>query len=48
MMLVVDEGGKDSIYFHKNLWGDETSVRQGRFWGWVKRVRERYFRAQHS
>jgi sulfide:quinone oxidoreductase len=48
MMLVVDEGGKDSLYFHKNLWGDETSVRQGRFWGWVKRVRERYFQAQHS
>jgi sulfide:quinone oxidoreductase len=48
MMLVVDEGGRDSIYFHKNLWGDETSVRQGRFWGWVKRMRERYFRAQHS
>jgi sulfide:quinone oxidoreductase len=48
MMLVVDEGGKDSIYFHKELWGDDTTVRQGRFWGWVKRVHERHFRAQHS
>lgn len=48
MMLVVDEGGKDSLYFHKNLWGDETTVRQGRFWGWVKRVHERFFQAQHS
>lgn len=48
MMLVVNEGGKDSLYFHKNLWGDETSVRQGRFWGWVKRVHESYFRAEHS
>jgi sulfide:quinone oxidoreductase len=48
MMLVVDEGGSDSIYFHKQLWGDDTTVRQGRFWGWVKRVHEKYFRAQHS
>ena len=48
MMLVVDEGGKNSLYFHRNLWGDEATVRQGRFWSWVKRVHERYFQAQYS
>jgi sulfide:quinone oxidoreductase len=48
MMLIVDEGGKDSIYFHKNLWGDETTVKQGRFWGWVKGVHARYFQSQHA
>ncbi len=48
MMLVIDEGGRDSIYLHKGLWDhDEASVRQGRFWGWAKRVHERYWQAEH-
>jgi sulfide:quinone oxidoreductase len=47
--LVVDEGGKDTIYLHKNLWeeGDET-IGHGRFWGWAKRAHEKYFQAHHS
>lgn len=47
--LVVDEGGKDTLYLHKNLWeeGDET-IGHGRFWGWAKRAHEKYFQAQHS
>jgi len=49
MTLVVDEGGKDSVYLHKGLWDDDgKSVRHGRFWGWAKRVHEKYWRAQHS
>lgn len=49
MMLVVDEGGGDSIYLHKNLWADDAgSVRQGRFWSWAKRMQEKYWEAQHS
>lgn len=49
MMLVIDEGGSDSIYLHKKLWDDgEGSVRQGRFWGWAKRMQERYWEYQHS
>jgi hypothetical protein len=49
MMLVIDEGGRDSIYLHKGLWENgEGSVRQGRFWGWAKRVQERYWQSQHS
>jgi sulfide:quinone oxidoreductase len=47
--LVMDEGGADSIYLHKDLDGDgAASVRRGRFWGWAKRVQERYWEALHS
>lgn len=47
--LVMDEGGADSIYFHKDLDSDgAASVRRGRFWGWAKRVQERYWEALHS
>jgi sulfide:quinone oxidoreductase len=49
MMLVIDEGGADSIYLHKNLWLDDVgSVRQSRFWSWAKRIHEKYWEAQHS
>jgi sulfide:quinone oxidoreductase len=48
MKLVVDEGGSDSIYVHKDVWADEpANVRQGRFWTWAKRVQERYWEAAH-
>jgi sulfide:quinone oxidoreductase len=49
MMLVVDEGGADSVYLHKKLWDEgEKSVSRGQFWGWAKRVHEKYWRAKHS
>jgi sulfide:quinone oxidoreductase len=49
MMLVIDEGGRDSIYLHKKMWTDEPiSVRQGRFWSWAKRVHENYWQQRHS
>ncbi len=49
MRLVIDEGGRDSIYLHKDMWSDEPgSVRQGHFWSWAKRVQETYFQARHS
>jgi sulfide:quinone oxidoreductase len=48
MMLVIDEGGRDSIYLRKQLWADEpASVRQGRFWSWAKRAHEKYWEMQH-
>ncbi|MDT7809680.1 MAG: sulfide:quinone oxidoreductase [Acidobacteriota bacterium] len=49
MTLVVDEGGKDTLYLHESLWeeGDKT-IGRGRFWGWAKRAHEKYFQAQHS
>ena len=47
--LVIDAGGRDSIYLQKELWSTEqASVRQGRFWGWAKRVHEKYWQAQHD
>lgn len=49
MMLVIDEGGGETIYLHKGLWVDDPAiVRQGRFWGWAKRVHEKYWLAKHS
>jgi sulfide:quinone oxidoreductase len=49
MMLVIDEGGGDTIYLHKGLWDDEPAiVRQGRFWSWAKRVHEKYWLARHT
>lgn len=49
LALVVDEGGKDTIYLRKSLWEEgEKTVARGRFWGWAKRVQEKYFQAQHS
>lgn len=47
--LVVDAGGKDSVYLHKSLWDEgEKSVSWGRFWSWAKRAHERYWQAKHS
>lgn len=50
MTLVVDEGGSDSAYLHKNLWDEAggDGVGHGRFWGWAKRAQEKYFTALHS
>jgi hypothetical protein len=48
-MLVIDEGGGDSIYLHHKLWDDEgADMRQGRFWGWAKRAHARYWTRLHS
>jgi sulfide:quinone oxidoreductase len=48
MKLVIDEGGGDSIYVHKDLWLEKpASVGQGRFWSWAKRVQEKYWEAAH-
>ena len=49
LMLVIDEGGRDSIYLHKELWNDDPgTVRQSRFWHWAKRAHEKYWEYQHS
>jgi sulfide:quinone oxidoreductase len=48
LMMVIDEVGAETIYLHKELWGDEpSSVRQGRFWSWAKHVHEKYWMRQH-
>jgi sulfide:quinone oxidoreductase len=49
LRLVIDEGGSDSIYVHKDLWENEPAdVRRGRFWSWAKRVQEKYWEVSHS
>lgn len=49
MMMVIDEGGGDTIYLHKGLWDHEPAiVRQGRFWSWAKRVHDKYWLATYS
>ena len=49
MRLVLDAGGRDSIYLHKDIWTNEpASVRQGRFWSWAKRAQEKYWEVAHS
>jgi sulfide:quinone oxidoreductase len=49
LRMVIDEGGSESIYAHKDIWTDEpANVRQGRFWSWAKRAQEKYWEAAHS
>jgi len=49
MRVVIDEGGSESIYVHKDIWLDEPArVRQGRFWSWAKRAQEKYWETVHS
>lgn len=49
MRAVIDEGGGESIYVHKDLWTNEPAdVRQGRFWRWAKFAHEKYWEASHS
>jgi sulfide:quinone oxidoreductase len=49
LMLVIDEGGKDSIYLQKPLWEHaDASIKQGRFWGWAKHVHQKYWQKIHA
>jgi sulfide:quinone oxidoreductase len=50
MMLVIDEGGQDSLYFHQALWDEDArpTLRQGRFWHWAKLVHEKYWQMTRS
>ncbi len=49
MRFVIDELGAESLYLHKDLSTDApATVRQGRFWGWAKRVQKKYWEHSHS
>lgn len=49
LMLVIDEGGKDSIYLQKQSGEHEAaSIKQGRFWGWAKQVHQKYWQKLHA
>ena len=48
IMLVIDTGDADAIFLRKNVGsGEPATVRQGRFWGWAKRIHEMYFQHVH-
>lgn len=49
MKSVIDAGGGDSIYLHKDIWTNEPgSVKQGYFWRWAKRAQQQYWELAHS
>lgn len=49
IMLVIDTGAADAIFLRKNVGrGESTTVSQGHFWRWAKRIRETYFQHVHS
>jgi hypothetical protein len=49
LMLVIDEGGGETIYLHKGLWhGERSHIRQSRFWSWAKHLHEKFWLARHS
>ena len=49
LMLVIDEGGKDSIYLQKQLWEHEAAnIKQGHFWRWAKQVHQKYWQKIHA
>jgi sulfide:quinone oxidoreductase len=49
MMLVIDAGGNESIYVHKDLWSnEEANIQHSRFWAWAKRKQELYWKAKHA
>jgi hypothetical protein len=48
-MLVVDEGGRDSLFLRQDLWNEESgNVKQGRFWSLAKRLQESYWKRTHA
>jgi sulfide:quinone oxidoreductase len=49
MMLVLEAGGADSIFLHRDLWTDDpANIKQGRFWAWAKRGHEQYWMKRHA
>ncbi|NOT60203.1 MAG: FAD-dependent oxidoreductase [Acidobacteria bacterium] len=47
--LIINEGGNDSLYLHKELWtGAPPVMHQGRFWSWAKQIHSHYWTRQHQ
>ncbi len=48
-MMVIDEGGKDSLFLRQDLWYEESgNIKQGRFWSLAKRLQESYWKRTHA
>jgi sulfide:quinone oxidoreductase len=49
LLLVIDEGGEDSLFIQKELWERHRAhVSQGLFWSWAKEVNRRHWQKMHS
>jgi hypothetical protein len=49
MKLVIDEGGHESIFLHRDVETTEPgSMRQGNFWRWAKLAQQEYWEHSHS
>lgn len=49
LLLVIDEGGQDSIYLRHQPWDEDLpALHQGRFWGWAKQMHAKYWPRLHS
>lgn len=49
LMMVIDEGGGETIFLQRGLWGGKPShVRQGLFWSWAKKIHDKYWKYRHS
>jgi sulfide:quinone oxidoreductase len=49
LMLVIDEGGKNSLYLHHKLRNEDVyDLRQGPFWSWAKQMHARYWPRLHA
>ena len=49
MMLVIDAGGSEAMFVHKDLWSDDSAdIYRSRFWGWAKRMQQEYWMAKQG
>ena len=49
LMMIIDEGGGETIFLQKGLWDDKPSyVKQGLFWSWAKKIHDKYWQYRHS
>jgi sulfide:quinone oxidoreductase len=47
--LVIDAGGDDAIFVHKDLWSSkDANIQHSRFWAWAKRRQEQHWKAKHA
>jgi NADH dehydrogenase FAD-containing subunit len=47
--LVIEEGGKDNIYFSKDVSDDgPATIKTGRFWSWAKHAQKEFWRISHA
>lgn len=49
LATIIDAGGPDSIYLNFGIWDEqEYRLKKGRFWGFVKQIHDKLWRAAHQ